>query len=143
MSTHVHRPQGGVPVGDAHDWFRRGCGLLDQGHPAAALELLMRVQSVAGSSHHLIETMGRARLAVGRYADAERDFAGLVSRRPDDDYAHLGLGLALARQDRFEEAVEHLALAAAMRPDREEYVEHLRQARATLRARAPAREPLA
>jgi predicted Zn-dependent protease len=145
VSTPAHRAGNadGAPVGDAHDWFRRGCQLLDQGHPAAALELLVRVQVAEGTSHHLTETMGRARLAVGRYVEAERDFADLVSRRPDDDYAQLGLGLALARQGRFDEAVEHLALAVAMRPDREEYNKHLRQARATLRARAELREPLA
>lgn len=101
------------------------------------------MQLAEGTSHHLTETMGRARLAVGRYVEAERDFADLVSDRPDDDYARLGLGLALARQGRFDEAVEHLALAVAMRPDREEYGNHLRQARATLRAQAEVREPLA
>jgi predicted Zn-dependent protease len=142
MSTPTDRTHGGAPAGDVHDWFRRGCKLLDEGHPAAALELLVRVREEAGSSQHLTETMGRAKMAVGRYADAERDFTDLVARHPDDDYAHLGLGLALVRQGRIEQAVEHLALAVAMRPDREEYAKYLHQARATLRARTASREPL-
>jgi Flp pilus assembly protein TadD len=74
-------------------------------------------------------------LAAGQYAEAEADFARLVDSAPDDDYAHLGLGMALARQGRFAEAVEHLALAVAMRPDRPEYASQLQHARATLRAR--------
>ena len=72
-----------------------------------------------------------------------RDFAALVASQPDDDYAQLGLGLALARQGRFRESAEHLALAVAMRPDRTEYVAQLRQVRATLRAQAETDQPLA
>lgn len=124
------------PAGDVYDWYRRGCRLLDDGHPDAAVELLTRVAAVEPSARHVRETLGRARLAARRYADAERDFAALVAAQPDDDYAQLGLGLALARQGRFGESAEHLALAVAMRPDRAEYVAHLRQVRATLRAQA-------
>jgi Flp pilus assembly protein TadD len=133
----------GLPAGDVYDWFRRGCQLLDDGHPAAAVELLTRVAATEPSARHVRETLGRARLAAGRFADAEADFAALVASQPDDDYAQLGLGLALARQGRFGEAAEHLALAAAMRPDREEYVTHLRQVRATLRAQAEEDQRLA
>jgi tetratricopeptide (TPR) repeat protein len=133
----------GLPAGDVYDWFRRGCQLLDDGHPAAAVELLTRVAAAEPSSRHVRETLGRARLAARRYAEAEADFAALVAAQPDDDYAQLGLGLALARQGRFRESAEHLALAVAMRPDREEYVAHLRQVRATLRAQTQAGQPLA
>lgn len=83
------------------------------------------------------ETLGRARLAAGQCELAEADFAWLVDSAPDDDYAHLGLGMALARQGRFDEAVEHLALAVAMAPDRVEYASQLHRVRATLRARGP------
>lgn len=136
-------PAAGRPAGDVYDWFRRGCRLLDDGHPAAAVELLTRVAAAEPHARHVRETLGRARLAARRYVDAEADFAALVAAQPDDDYARLGLGLALARQGRFRESAEHLALAVAMRPDREEYVEHLRQVRATLRAQAGAGQPLA
>jgi Flp pilus assembly protein TadD len=108
--------------------------LLDDGDAAAAVQLLARVSAAEPSARHARETLGRARLAAGHYAEAEADFAHLVASAPDDDYAHLGLGMALARQGRFDEAVEHLALAVAMRPDRDEYARQLHHARATLRA---------
>ena len=57
---------------------------------------------------------------------------------PSDDYAHFGLGLALARSGDPAAAAEHLALAAAMRPELRHYTDALRGVRATLRARAEA-----
>ena len=53
---------------------------------------------------------------------------------PADDYAHFGLGLALARSGEPGQAAEYLALAAAMRPDLPHYSAALRDVRATLRA---------
>lgn len=123
-----------MPTGDLYDWYRRGCRLLDEGDAAAAVQLLARVTAHEPHARHARETLGRARLAAGQYADAEADFALLVKAAPDDDYAHLGLGMAMARQGRFDEAVEHLALAVAMRPDRDEYASQLRHVRATLSA---------
>ncbi len=131
------------PDGDVYDWYQRGSALLEEGHPAAAVELLTRVAAAEPGARHVRETLGRAYLAVGRFFDAESEFSHLVASQPDDDYAHLGLGLACARQGRFREAVEHLALAVAMRPDREEYVRSLEQARATLRAQRQPPQPLA
>ena len=127
--------RGDQPAGDVYDWYRRGCQLLDDGHAAAAVQLLARVSAREPDARHARETLGRARLAAGQYHEAEEDFAVLVASAPDDDYAHLGLGMAMARQGRFAEAVEHLALAVAMRPDRPEYASQLDHARATLRAR--------
>jgi tetratricopeptide (TPR) repeat protein len=123
------------PAGDVYDWYRRGCRLLDEGHAAAAVQLLARVSASEPQARHARETLGRARLAAGLYSEAEADFAFLVDSAPDDDYAHLGLGMAMARQGRFEDAVEHLALAVAMRPDRTEYASQLQHVRATLKAR--------
>jgi len=59
----------------------------------------------------------------------------IVEASPSDDYAHFGLGLALARTGDHQAAAEYLALAAAMRPDRKPYTDALRQVRAVLRAR--------
>ena len=131
------------PAGDVYDWYQRGSSLLDQGHPAAAVELLTRVVTAEPEARHARETLGRAYLAVGRYSEAERQFARLVDSQPDDDYAHVGLGLAYARQGRLREAAEHLALAVAMRPDRADYVRSLEQVRATIRAQPVPRQPLA
>jgi Flp pilus assembly protein TadD len=62
----------------------------------------------------------------------------IVEASPSDDYAHFGLGLALARTGNHAAAAEYLALAAAMRPDDSHYTDALRQVRATLRARGNA-----
>jgi hypothetical protein len=63
----------------------------------------------------------------------------IVEASPSDDYAHFGLGLALARTGHHAAAAEYLALAAAMRPDARHYTEALRSVRATLRAQDNAR----
>lgn len=133
--------RGSEPAGDLYDWYRRGCQLLEDGHAAAAVQLLTRVSEREPAARHVRETLGRARLTARQYGEAQHDFEVLVALAPDDDYAHLGLGMALARQGRFTEAVEHLALAVAMRPDRPEYVAQLEQTRATVRARRDVARP--
>src|SRR5262245_33099218 len=115
------------PTGDVYDWYVRGLALLEAGHPAAASQLLTRAHAAEPEARNILEALARARLATGQYALARADFEHLVSRQPDDDYARLGLGLALARLGEFELAVEQLALAVAMRPDREDYERQLRQ----------------
>lgn len=123
------------PTGDVYDWYVRGLALLDSGNPAAASQLLTRAHEVEPEARNILEALARARLATGQYSLAKSDFEQLVLRQPDDDYARLGLGLAMARLGEFELAVEQLALAVAMRPDRQDYERQLRQVRATLKAR--------
>ncbi|HVQ87991.1 MAG TPA: tetratricopeptide repeat protein [Actinomycetes bacterium] len=125
----------GRPDGDVYDWYVRGLALLDEGHPAAAAQLLVRAHSAEPDARNILEALARARLTTRQYEQARLDFAQLVSMQPDDDYARLGLGLSLARLGHFEAAAEQLALAVAMRPDRADYEEQLRQVRATLAAR--------
>jgi tetratricopeptide (TPR) repeat protein len=131
---------GGGPAGEVYDWYARGLELLDSGNPEAAAQLLWRAHDDQPQSASIREALARALFDSRRYAEAEGLFRGQVGRRPDDDYARFGLGLALARQGSQEAALEHLALAAAMRPDRDAYVQALREARATVRAREAARD---
>ena len=86
----------------------------------------------------MLEALGRAQFDTGRYEQAADSFRRIVEASPSDDYAHFGLGLALARGGDPAAAAEHLALAAAMRPELRHYTEALRGVRATLRARAEA-----
>ena len=72
--------------------------------------------------------------------EAADNFRIIVEASPSDDYAHFGLGLALARTGDPAAAAEYLALAAAMRPDAAHYTEALRSVRATLRAQHDARQ---
>jgi Flp pilus assembly protein TadD len=126
------------PDGDAYSWYRRGLDLLGRGSAAAAAQLLQRAAEAEPGARSVLEALGRAQFDAGRYAAAADSFRQIVEASPSDDYAHFGLGLALARGGDPAAAAEHLALAAAMRPELQHYTEALRGVRATLRARAEA-----
>jgi hypothetical protein len=127
------------PGGDSYAWYRRGLDLLSRGSPAAAAELLGRAAAAEPGARSIREALARAQFDAGRYAQAADNFRQNVEAIPSDDYAHFGLGLALARSGDPAAAAEHLALAAAMRPELAHYTEALRGVRATLAARAEAR----
>jgi hypothetical protein len=126
------------PGGDSYAWYRRGLDLLSRGSPAAAAELLERAAEAEPGARSIREALARAQFDAGRYAQAADNFRRNVEAIPSDDYAHFGLGLALARGGDPAAAAEHLALAAAMRPDLAHYTEALRGVRATLAARTQA-----
>lgn len=131
----------GSPRGDVYDWYRRGLGLLDAGHPAAAAQLLARASGVAPQARSVREALARALFDAGRHGEALAEFRVVAESDPADDYAQFGWGLSAARVGDFETAVEHLALAVAMSPGTKHYRTALTQARATLRARAGGRRP--
>ena len=112
--------------------------LLGRGSPAAAAQVLQRASAAEPASRSVREALARAQFDAGRYAEAADNFRIIVEASPSDDYAHFGLGLALARTGDPAAAAEYLALAAAMRPDAAHYTEALRSVRATLRAGAAA-----
>jgi Tetratricopeptide repeat len=126
------------PGGDSYAWYRRGLDLLSRGSPAAAAELLERAAEAEPGARSIREALARAQFDAGRYAQAADNFRQNVEAIPSDDYAHFGLGLALARSGDPAAAAEHLALAAAMRPELAHYTEALRGVRATLAARTQA-----
>ena len=127
-----------APDGDAQTWYRRGLDLLGNGSPAAAAQLLERAAGAEPQSRMVREALARAQFDAGWYAAAAASFRMIVEASPVDDYAHFGLGLALARSGAPGEAAEYLALAAAMRPDLPHYTGALRGVRATLRAHGQA-----
>lgn len=126
------------PDGDTQTWYRRGLDLLGNGSPAAAAQLLERAAAAEPQSRMVREALARAQFDAGWYPAAADSFRMIVEASPADDYAHFGLGLALARSGAPGEAAEYLALAAAMRPDLPHYTGALRGVRATLRARKQA-----
>ena len=139
-------PTGGDPTGgdpadtdpaDVHAWYTTGLDLLRKGSPAAAAHVLQRAANAEPGSLSVREALARAQFDTGRYEAAAANFRAIVDASPTDDYAHFGLGLALARNGEHEAAAEYLALAAAMRPDRKPYTDALRQVRATLKSRRP------
>ncbi|HEX6524050.1 MAG TPA: tetratricopeptide repeat protein [Streptosporangiaceae bacterium] len=133
-------PGQGPPEEDALAWYQRGMELLGKGSPAAAAQVLQRASAAEPGSRSVREALARAQFDAGWYAAAADNFRMIVEASPSDDYAHFGLGLALARAGNHAAAAEYLALAAAMRPDAAHYTDALRQVRATLRARADAEE---
>jgi tetratricopeptide (TPR) repeat protein len=118
-----------------HSWYTTGLDLLRKGSPAAAAQVLQRAANAEPGSLSIREALARAQFDTGRYEAAAANFRAIVEASPTDDYAHFGLGLALARSGEHEAAAEYLALAAAMRPDRKPYTDALRQVRATLKYR--------
>ena len=120
---------------DVHGWYTTGMELLGKGSPAAAAQVLQRAANAEPGSRSVREALARAQFDTGQYEAAADNFRVIVEASPTDDYAHFGLGLALARTGDHEAAAEYLALAAAMRPDRKPYTDALRQVRATLEAR--------
>ena len=126
----------GGPADDAYTRYRRGLELLSNHSPAAAAQLLERVADAEPGSMMVREALARAQFDAGWYPLAAESFRMIVEESPADDYAHFGLGLALARSGDPGHAAEYLALAAAMRPDLPHYAAALRDVRATLRARA-------
>jgi Flp pilus assembly protein TadD len=120
---------------DVHSWYTTGLDLLSKGSPAAAAHVLQRAANAEPGSLSVREALARAQFDTGRYEAAAANFRTIVEASPTDDYAHFGLGLALARSGEHEAAAEYLALAAAMRPDRKHYTDALRQVRATLKSR--------
>ncbi len=133
-------PRQALPDEDVHALYRRGMELLGSGSPAAAAQVLQRASIAEPASRSVREALARAQFDAGRYAEAASNFRMIVEASPSDDYAHFGLGLALARIGHHTAAAEHLALAAAMRPDAAHYTEALRSVRATLRAQDDARQ---
>jgi tetratricopeptide (TPR) repeat protein len=132
----------GVPGGGVYDWFRRGVRLLEERHPAAAVQLLARAAEAEPGSGSIREALARAQFDAGQYARALESFRAVAEADPSDDYAQFGWGVSAARLGDFETSAEHLALAVAMRPGNRHYQSALRQTRATLAARAGAYGPL-
>ncbi|MEV4613448.1 tetratricopeptide repeat protein [Kitasatospora sp. NPDC049258] len=135
-------PVPGEPEGDVYDWYRRGVRLLDERHPAAAVQLLSRAAQREPQSLSIREALARAQFDAGAYREALENFRAVALADPSDDYAQFGWGVAAARTGDFESSAEHLALAVAMRPGNAHYRSALRQSRATLAARAGAYGPL-
>src|SRR5262245_52555462 len=88
-------------------------GLLALGSPPAPSVPVFDGAEVA------TDPLGRAfaLLKAGRARDAEAAFRELLAADPRDGRAHLGLGLALAAQERLADALRELEQAARSLPD--------------------------
>jgi tetratricopeptide (TPR) repeat protein len=124
-----------APAGTVYDWYQRGLSLLRSGSAEAAAAVLAHAHRAEPASANIREAFARALFDSRRYDAAEELFRAAAAEDPTDHYAHFGLGLALSRRGRHEQALSPLALAVAMCPENAHYTTALAQARATVRAR--------
>lgn len=123
---------------EAYTLFQRGVSYLDHGHPGQAVEVLRRATRLEPSKPSIRETLARSYYALGLFEEAAREFTGLTSRWPTNDYAWFGAGAALLRLGRYIEARGALRLAVAMAPERPEYCECLARAEDAVHAQGRA-----
>ncbi len=64
-----------------------------------------------------LSNLGRFYLRQRRWADAERNFRRTLALDPDSAEAHYGLSVALPRQDKIEDGIEHALYAVGLRHD--------------------------
>jgi Flp pilus assembly protein TadD len=109
----------------AYEAFRDGDHLLTTGNPHAAVVALERARELEPDKASVRETLARAYYRTGRYDSAAVEFGITVDLDPVNDYAHFGLGLALARTGDLVGARRHLRIAVVMRPDNDDYAQAL------------------
>lgn len=98
------------------------------------LDALAALGPVLESQPHDVSVQllaGRAYLNSAQLRRAEEAFDRVLQQDPSDHYARFGLGKALQRQGRLQEAHAQLKMAAAMDP-RPEYQEALGEVRARM-----------
>jgi tetratricopeptide (TPR) repeat protein len=105
-----------TPGETAYELLQRGQGLLRDRHNAQAAVVLERAARAAPGKGSVLEALGRAYFNSGQHARAAETFEALLEVDPSAHYGHFGLGLALARLGRDDEARTHLRIAAALDP---------------------------
>lgn len=106
---------------DAYEQFRDGSHLLATGNAHAAALPLERARDLEPEQVSIREALGRAYFRAARFERAAAEFAVAVDLDPVNDYAHFGLGRALARTGDLAGARRHLRLATAMVPGNADY----------------------
>ncbi|MGE0393577.1 MAG: tetratricopeptide repeat protein [Vicinamibacterales bacterium] len=103
--------------GEAHQ--RLGMYLTAQQRFAEAREVLERAQALDPLSRIIATMAGYPAYYAGDYEAAARQFRQVLQLDPNFSMAHFRLGLALAQQHRFTEALAELGIAKALSDDRD------------------------
>ena len=111
--------------------YRRAEMFVADSRPLDALAALGPVLESQPDDSSVQLLAGRAYLNSAQLRRAEQAFERVLSHDPSDHYARFGLGKALHRQGRLQEAHAQLKMAAAMDP-RPEYQEALGEVRARM-----------
>ena len=105
----------------AYDAYHRGIELLAGAHAHAAIAPLERARDLEPDQGSIREAIARAYFRVGRFTDAEVEFARALELDPVNDYALFGLGLCRHRLGDPVAARGYLRRAVVMRPDSVHY----------------------
>lgn len=100
----------------AYSLLMRGRSLLEDENPAQAVVVLERARAAEPQKGSILEALGRAQFACGRYRKAARSFTDALDVDPTNDYAHYCLGLCYLKMNRKREAGGHFKLAWYLRP---------------------------
>lgn len=105
----------------AYGLLQRGLALLKRRHHAQAAILLQRARRLEPGKGSILEPLARAYYNSGQFEAAADAFGELIDLDPSTAYGHFGLGQALKRLGRTDEARLHLRLAVALTPDSRVY----------------------
>lgn len=111
----------------AYELLQRGRSLMRDRHHAQAAIVLERAARLEPGKGSILEALGRARYNSGQLEAAREAFAALLDVDPSAAYGHYGIGLALKRLGRVDEARTHLRLATALDPTSALYRSALRR----------------
>jgi Flp pilus assembly protein TadD len=106
---------------DVYDLFQRGTELLEAGEFHQATVPLSKAAALEPEKTSVREALGRAYFRSRQYEEAAVEFAAVVERAPNNDYALFMHGRALMEAGRPADARKPLVLAANLRPDRRDY----------------------
>ena len=84
---------------------------------AACSEAFHAAEKIAPNDPTTQSYLGRLYLRQRRWPDAERAFRRVLAIDPDSAEAHYGLSVALPRQDKVEDGIEHALYAVGLRHD--------------------------
>jgi len=94
-----------------------GTALVSSGHDQEAISTLEHALRIDPSNVTARRELLRPLFNQRRVVDLEQESRKLLSSLPTDADAHNQLGIALASQDRLDEAIEHFAEAVRLNPD--------------------------
>jgi Flp pilus assembly protein TadD len=101
---------------ETYDLFQEGKRHLRRGDAERASVALEQARELEPQKASIREALGIAYFRSRRWSDAETEFRALTELAPADHYGHYGLGRALEKQGRRDEAAGHLKLAGLLKP---------------------------
>jgi tetratricopeptide (TPR) repeat protein len=102
---------------DAYELLQRGRELLDKENPVQAALVLEQAKNVQPGKGSILETLGRAYFACGRYRESAASFTEALGVDPTNDYAHYCLGLCYLKLELDSKAAGHFKMAWTLRPE--------------------------